>query len=105
MQITDFAFVFGLLLGSILLLGAVFVYVKRQIFGLAGVILVVFGSSLIGLSIWTSFEFSVGPDGSVTAKYNREVKEDLGAKTAYLNGSIEQLKLMLKWLVSRCGNY
>lgn len=91
MQITNIAFSLGLLLGSISLLSAVFVYVKHQAFGLAGVILVIFGSFLIGLSIWTSFEFSVGSDGSVTAKYT----QDLGSKTADLNGNIEKLKLKL----------
>jgi hypothetical protein len=82
----------GLLLGSVLLLGALFAHLKRQTFGLGGVVLVVFGSFLIGLSAFTSFEFSVGP---VTGKYIQEAKEDLGVKTADLNGSIEQLKVKL----------
>lgn len=95
MNIIDIAFYIGLILGSALLLGAMYVYIRRQIFGLGGVVLVVFGSFLIGLSIWTSFKVSVNADGSVSAEYKREAKEDLGAKAADLNGSIEQLKLRL----------
>jgi len=94
----EVAFYFGIVLGSVLLLSAVYAFVKRQTFGLGGVVLVVFGSFLIGLSIWTSFEVSVNPDGSVTAKYTQEIKEDLGVKTADLNGSIELLKLKVNEL-------
>ncbi len=89
------AFIVGLLLGSGLLLSAVFVYVKRQIFGVGGIVLVVFGSFLIGLSIWTSFEISVNSDGTIKAKYNQATKEEIGVKAAEVNGSIEQLKLKL----------
>lgn len=98
MTIKDIAFYFGLVLGSMLLVGAVYVYVKRLTFGLGGVVLIVFGAFLVGLSIWTSFTVSVKADGSLTAEYKQEVKEDLGAKTADLNGSIEELKLKLNVL-------
>jgi len=92
MDIKDIAFYFGLLLGSALLLSAVFVFVTRQAFGLGGVVLIAFGSFLVGWSIWTSFEVSVGADGSVTAKYTQRITEDIGAKAADFNGSIELLK-------------
>lgn len=91
MDIIEIAFYFGLFLGSALLLSAVFVFVTRQAFGLGGVVLIAFGSFLVGWSIWTSFEVSVGADGSVTAKYTR-IAEDIGAKAADFNGSIELLK-------------
>ena len=98
MYIKEIAFNFGLFLGSALLLSAVYVFVKRQAFGLGGVVLIVFGSFLVGLSIWTSFEISVGADGTVTARYKQEIKEDIGVKTADLNGSIELLKLKINEL-------
>lgn len=93
MNIADIAFVFGLILGTYLLICATFVYCKHREFGLGGTMLVIFGSLLVGLSIWTSIEISVNADGSVKAKYIREAKEDLGAKTADLYGDIEQLKI------------
>jgi hypothetical protein len=95
MSVKEIAFYVGIILGSTLLLCSVYVFVKRQIFGLAGIVLIAFGSFLVGLSIWTSFEFSLNKDGSVTAKYSQEIKEDLGAKTAELNGSIESLKVKI----------
>ena len=98
MTIKDIAFYFGLVLGSMLLVGTVYVYVKHLTFGLGGVVLIVFGAFLVGLSIWTSFTVSVKADGSLTAEYKQEVKEDLGDKTADLNGSIEELKLKLNVL-------
>ena len=82
------AFALGLLLGSVLLLASVYRFVKHRDFGLGGTVLVVFGSMLLGLSVWTSFEFSVDSAGKVTARYT----QDLGAKAADLNGKVEQLR-------------
>jgi hypothetical protein len=95
MTIKDTAFYAGLFLGSILLISTTYVFVKRQTFGLGGVFLIIFGSFLVGLSIWTSFEFSINKDGSITAKYTQEIKEDLGEKTADINGNIEFLKIKI----------
>ncbi|AOS83900.1 hypothetical protein BIU88_06885 [Chlorobaculum limnaeum] len=95
MTIKDIAFFAGLFLGSTLLLSTTYVFVKRQAFGLGGVVLIIFGSFMVGLSIWTSFEFSFKKDGSITAKYTQEIKEDLGEKTADINGNIEFLKLKI----------
>lgn len=82
------AFALGLILGSVLLLAAVYRFVKHRDFGLGGTVLVVFGAMLLGLSVWTSFEFSVDSQGRVTARYT----QDLGAKAADLNGRVEQLR-------------
>ena len=87
-SIVSVAFAFGLLLGSVLLLASVYSFVKHRQFGLSGTVLVVFGSMLLGLSVWTSFEFSVDSEGKVTARYD----QDLGAKAADLNGKVEQLR-------------
>jgi hypothetical protein len=66
-------------------------FVRYQTFGVGGTVLIIFGSMLVGLSVWTSFEFSVDPEGKVTARYT----QDLGAKAAELNGSIEELRLKI----------
>lgn len=95
MAIKEIAFYVGLFLGSTLLISAAYVFVKRQVFGLGGVVLIIFGSFLLGLSIWTSFEFSFKKDGSITAKYTQEIREDLGEKTADINNNIEFLKLKI----------
>lgn len=95
MTIKETAFYAGLFLGSTLLISTTYVFVKRQVFGLGGVFLIIFGSFLVGLSIWTSFEFSFNKDGSITAKYTQELKEDLGEKTADINGNIEFLKIQI----------
>lgn len=87
-SISMIAFVLGLLFGSVLLLAAVYRFVKHREFGLGGTVLIVFGSMLLGLSVWTSFEFSVDPEGKVTARYT----QDLGAKAADLNGRVEKLR-------------
>ena len=85
-SISMIAFVLGLLFGSVLLLAAVYRFVKHREFGLGGTVLIVFGSMLLGLSVWTSFEFSVDSEGKVTARYEQ------GAKAADLNGRVEKLR-------------
>lgn len=87
-SIVKVAFILGLVFGSIMVLAVVYNFLWHKVFGLGGVVLVVFGSLLLGLSIWTSFEFSVGPEGKITAHY----ASDLGAKSAELRGIIEELR-------------
>ncbi len=87
-SIVSVAFTLGLLLGSVLLFTSVYRLLKHRDFGLGGTVLVVFGSMLLGLSVWTSFEFSVDLEGKVTARYT----QDLGAKAADMNGKVEQLR-------------
>jgi hypothetical protein len=50
MSIQLVSFVFGLLLGAILLLASVYNFVKHRAFGLGGSVLTVFGTMLVGLS-------------------------------------------------------
>ena len=90
-SIVNAAFVLGLILGTVLLLAAVYNFVRHQTFGVGGSLLIVSGLMLIGLSVWTSVEFSVDLGGKVTARYN----QDLGAKAAEVSGSIEQLRMQI----------
>ncbi len=89
--IVPLAYVVGLLLGTVLILSSIYIFVKHRVFGLGGTVLVAFGSMLLGLSVWTSFEFSVDPEGKVTARYT----QDLGAKAADFNAKVEQLRLKI----------
>ncbi len=81
----------GLVLGAVLLLAAVYVFVRHQKFGLGGGVLVAFGTVLLGLSLWQSVELSVGPEGGITAKFQK----DLGAQSADLKGALAALDLKL----------
>ena len=57
------AFILGMVLGGAMIAVSCFVYVKTQRFGVGGSILTALGAVLIGLSIFTSVEFSVSPTG------------------------------------------
>lgn len=61
--------ILGLLLGSIMLCTVLYVYIKRQIFGMGGSVLTTFGVLLLGLSLWKSVEVSVTSDGGIQAKF------------------------------------
>ena len=80
-MIIEYTLIMGIIIGTISILGVVFNYVYHKHFELGGVVLVAFGTLLLGLSLWQSIELSIESDGSVSAKY----KQDLGAKTAEKN--------------------
>lgn len=90
-MITIVTLILGLILGTVLLSAAVYVYIKHQVFALGGSVLTVFGTILLGLSIWQSVELTIRPEGGITAKF----KQDLGAAAADINNRISQLELKL----------
>ena len=51
--------IFGLSLGSIQIVAAVYVWVKQEKFGFGGAVLTIFGTVLIGLSIWNHIEIEI----------------------------------------------
>lgn len=83
--------IMGIIIGAICLLAAVHNYTRYQYFGLGGVVLVAFGSMLLGLSIWQSVELSIDAKGNITAKYQHE--QDMGAEAAERNSQFTELKL------------
>ena len=88
------SFVFGLLLGSILLLASVYNFVKHRAFGLGGSVLTVFGTMLVGLSLWSSFEVTVD-QGKVSARYY--LSQELGQRAAVVNNQIVELRKRLDY--------
>ena len=83
----------GIALGAICLLAAVYNYIKHQSFGTGGIFLVVFGTILLGFSIWQSVEVTIDPDGGFTGKF--KYKQDLVAEGAERNIQFEKLKKKL----------
>lgn len=79
-SIPDFALLIGIVLGAIMLLGVIYVYVKNQSYGMGGTALTVFGTLLIGLSIWKTAEISISPDGGLQAKFEALEKRFITVK-------------------------
>ena len=50
----------GIALGCAMLVVSFIVYLRKQVFGVGGSVLTTFGFLLLGLSIWSSVELSVG---------------------------------------------
>jgi len=94
-------FIVGIILGPVLLIATVYVYIKHRRFGLGGVVLTVFGTILIGLSIWQSVELTIGPKGDFSAKF----KQDLGAAAADINNRIAKLELKLTELTEDIASF
>ncbi len=60
----------GLILGSMMLATVLYVYLKRNTFGLAGSVLTSFGVILIGLYFWDSANILIDADGKIEAKFD-----------------------------------
>jgi len=74
------ALILGIVLGTTMLGVVIFVYAKKQSFGLGGSILTPFGVLLIGMSIWKTIDISVSADGGIQAKFQaleKKVESDL----------------------------
>ena len=94
LMIINATLITGIIIGAICLLAAVHNHIRYQNFGLGGVVLVAFGSMLLGLSIWKSIEISIDTKGNITAKYQRN--QDVGAKVAEQNSRFVRLELKFK---------
>jgi hypothetical protein len=86
----------GVLLGSVLLIATVYSYLKKNNFGLGGTVLSLLGLTLIGLSLWSSVEFSVDAKGKVAVSYTQTQSET--SKAAELNGQLQKLKFQVDML-------
>lgn len=64
-----FTLALGIALGTAMLSTVIFVYAKKQSFGLGGAVLTPFGVLLLGLSVWKTVDVSVSSDGGIQAKF------------------------------------
>jgi hypothetical protein len=74
MDITNMAFITGLILGSLAIMSVCWVWVRSQVLGTGGGVLSFFGVLLVGLSIWSSASVEVTPEG-FRAEFERLEKE------------------------------
>ena len=74
-DLQDVASVVGLVLGSCLILAVCVVWLRKQTFGMGGSVMSLAGVTLAGLTVWSNVKFQVGPDGGVTASFERRVEE------------------------------
>ncbi len=97
-NLTMATIILGLIIGSVMLIATTFVYVRHQTFSLGGSILTAFGTLLLGLSIWQSVEFTVGPDGGISASFKKELdnlKRDVAVQIEGSNQAItEELSIL-----------
>lgn len=74
MDITNMAFITGLILGSLAIISVCWVWVRSQVLGTGGGVLSFFGVLLVGLSVWSSASVEVSPEG-FRAEFERLQKE------------------------------
>lgn len=71
MEIRDAAFVLGLVLGTLAIVSACWVWLRRQTFGVGGGVLSMVGLVLVGLSVWSTAKVQVSPTGGLSAEFER----------------------------------
>ena len=90
-NITLVALVVGILLGVVMISSAVFVYLRHQLFGTAGIVLISFGTLLAGLSVWTTFQVSVSQEGIEIIAELQEIQAELNTQQMKINEQTELL--------------
>lgn len=93
--LTVITFILGMIFGSLMLGVATFIYFKRQIFPFGAIIMVVFGTLLLGLSIWQSAKIQVDADGNVTASFEKMEKQ-MREKSQEVDQKIDDIKKAIK---------
>ncbi|MCK4445636.1 MAG: hypothetical protein KAW56_00985 [Candidatus Marinimicrobia bacterium] len=90
----------GLILGSLMLIVACWVYLKHQKLGLGGITFSMLGVVLLGMSIWQQVEFSVG-----TAKFKAIAQhiDDIETKYDSTMKEIAKIKTHEEILMDKAG--
>ncbi len=90
MEIQYIAWLSGIIIGSIMMGAVVFNYIYRREIGFAGVLLLVFGVTLVGLSVLKTVKISFG---GLTAHYKTVLAKELKTySTQVLDKEIENLR-------------
>jgi septal ring factor EnvC (AmiA/AmiB activator) len=65
MELTQVAFLVGMVVGAVMIGSVCVAYVKRSSFGMGGSMLSVLGVLLIGMSVWSTARIEVSPEGGL----------------------------------------
>ena len=67
MEWKELAILVGLIVGSAVLGSVCYVWVRQQVFGMGGTVLSAFGTVLIGLSVWSNIQITIGDTVKIAA--------------------------------------
>lgn len=88
------ALIAGLVLGSAMLLIVSVLFLLGRPFGLGGVTLTLVGALMVGLSIWSSVQIRVSPEGGFEANFElfkKEVREEVTSIHNDTKGVVDEL--------------
>ena len=71
---TEIVIYAGILVGSLAILGVVWVWARKQVFGLGGGVLSFFGTVLIGLSVFSRAQITIGDTTIVLETLQQQVE-------------------------------
>lgn len=90
MELTQVAFVVGMVVGVAMVGTVCIAYVKRSTFGMGGGTLSVLGVLLIGMSVWSTARFEVSPEGGLKLELEklREQVEHVEERAEEISGEV-----------------
>jgi len=92
MWIENLVVVAGVIAGLMMAGTACLAYLKHQMFGFPGVTLVVFGTILIGMTVWARVSVVVGKDGiQATFSQMQETLKSIESENKKIGGAVESL--------------
>ena len=88
----------GLLIGSVLMLSVCFVFIRHRFFGPGGAALSILGAILIGMSVWSNINVSVGADGGFRAELSqiRDQVAKIDSKNDQLRQTVSTVESQVK---------
>lgn len=92
--IEPIALIMGLVLGSAMLVSVTVAFLLGHAFGLGGATLTLVGALLTGLSMWSSVQIRVSPEGGFEASFEsfkQEVREDVTSLRSDTKGVVHEL--------------
>lgn len=90
MELTQVAFLVGMIFGALMIGSVCVVYVKRSTFGTGGGMLSVLGVLLIGMSVWSTARFEVSPEGlKVEVDRLQKQVEEVQERAETISGEVQ----------------
>ena len=94
MELTQVAFIVGMVVGVGMIGTVCIAYVKRSTFGMGGGTLSVLGVLLIGMSVWSTARFEVSPEGGLKLELEklREQVENVEERAEEISGEVQSTR-------------
>jgi septal ring factor EnvC (AmiA/AmiB activator) len=99
-ELTQIAFIVGMVFGAFMIGSVCVVYLKRSTFGMGGGTLSVLGVLLIGMSVWSTARIEVSPEGGLKLQVEKlqERLDDVEERAEEISGDVRNTRVQTEVL-------